>query len=120
MNDSFKMFIIALITAVASQLLLGPYILKLQGYVPASEFEALLRAKTVAAPPRPAPAAAPTPAPAQLNAPNLEGMPVAEARERWRAKGLTIIEDGERADSGAEVGSIIEQRPAPGLPLASK
>ena len=34
MNDSFKMFIIALVTAVTTQLLLAPYILKLQGFEP--------------------------------------------------------------------------------------
>jgi len=118
MNDSFKMFIIALVTALASQLLLGPYILKLQGFVPAKDM--------AAQPPIPSqkleqgnrPLAPTTPA-AKLTAPNLEGMTVDAARERWRDKGLTIIEDGEKIDSGAAPGSIIEQRPAPGSPLAS-
>lgn len=116
MNDSLKMFLIALVTAVASQLLLGPYILKLQGFEPATE---------VAAPPRVArpetaarPVVTPTPA-SRLNAPNLEGMTVVAARERWRDKGLAIIEDGEKIDSSAAPGSIIEQRPAAGSPLAS-
>ena len=54
MNDSFKMFVIALVTAVATQLLLAPYILKLQGFEPAGS----------QAPATQEPAAAPTPAPA--------------------------------------------------------
>ncbi|MCA9711029.1 MAG: PASTA domain-containing protein [Myxococcales bacterium] len=116
MNDSFKMFLIALVTAVASQLLLGPYILKLQGFVPASEQAAQGRVTKLEQGARPA--AAPAPA-TKLNAPNLEGMSVDAARERWRDKGLEIIEDGEKIDSSAEPGSIIEQRPAAGSPLAS-
>ncbi len=119
MNDAFKMFIIALVTAVASQLLLGPYILKLQGYVPAAEMAALNRAKLEQSA-RPAVAPPVVTAPTQLNAPNLEGMTVEQARDRWRDKGLAIIEDGERTDSGAQPGTVIEQRPAPGSPLASK
>lgn len=120
MNDSFKMFLIALVTAVATQLLLGPYILQLQGLVPvgATGPAGVLpsdRATKIEQSPVAPPAAAP-----RLNAPNLEGMSVEAARERWRDKGLVIIEDGERVDSGAEPGSIIEQRPAAGSPLASK
>ncbi|MCX4241401.1 PASTA domain-containing protein [Paraliomyxa miuraensis] len=121
MNDSFKMFLIALVTAVATQLLLGPYILQLQGLLPAGP-------AGPAGPTAPSDRAtkleqglptAPAPTP-KLNAPNLEGMSVEAARERWRDKGLVIIEDGEKVDSGAEPGSIIEQRPAAGSPLASK
>ncbi|MEM9455984.1 MAG: PASTA domain-containing protein [Myxococcota bacterium] len=122
MNDSLKMFLIALVTAVASQLLLGPYILKLQGFVPAGEVAAQDRATRLEPAPRPAASNAPTPrlnAPNAPNAPNLEGMTVDAARERWRDKGLAIIEDGEKIDSSAEPGSIIEQRPAAGSPLAS-
>ncbi len=121
MNDSFKMFIIALVTALASQLLLGPYILKLQGFVPANQLPSSGRAPMLeqgARPPAPA-AATPAPDTPKLNAPNLEGMSVEAARERWRDKGLAIIEDGEKIDTGAEPGSIIEQRPPPGSPLAS-
>jgi len=114
MNDSFKMFVIALVTAVATQLLLAPYILKLQGFEPAG---------TAAAPATPDPAPAPTPPPAasaKLTAPNLEGLSVDAARERWRAKNITIIEDGTRADSGAKPGTILSQRPSPGETLDSK
>lgn len=121
MNDAFKMFLIALVTALACQLLLGPYILELQGFVPASKQQAAPaqdRAPKLEQGAEPA-AATGTPAEAKLNAPNLEGMSVDAARERWRDKGVVIIEDGERIDSGAAAGSIIEQRPAAGSPLAS-
>lgn len=120
MNDGLKMFLIALVTAVASQLLLGPYILKLQGFQPASEMALSGRASQLEQGPAPAPATSPAAPATKLNAPNLEGMTVEAARERWRDKGLVIIEDGERIDSGAEPGQIIEQRPAAGSPLASK
>lgn len=113
MNDSLKMFFIALVTTVASQLLLGPYLLKLQGVVPITS--------TAVTPKVEQGSGATTPAPdAKLAAPNLEGIPVVEARERWRAKGIEIIEEGERDGSGAEPGTIVQQRPAPGAELSSK
>ena len=122
MNDAFKMFLIALVTALAVQLLLGPYILELQGFVPAGKQAPATQAhaklehgtepSTGANPPA-------TPAEPKLNAPNLEGMTVDAARERWRDKGLVVIEDEERSDSGAAPGTIIDQRPAAGSPLAS-
>lgn len=115
MNDSLKMFFIALVTAVASQLLLGPYILKLQGVVPIEGSHVLPKTESAAAA-----GTAPTATPAKLAAPNLEGIPVAEARERWGAKDIEIIEEGERDGSGAEPGTIIQQRPAPGAELSSK
>src|SRR5690349_14083920 len=97
MTDAFKMFLIALVTTVASQLLLGPYILRLQGVLP-------IAPTTVAGMVdhgKEAPSGT-NKADDKLAAPNLEGMPVEEARERWRAKGIEIIEDGERDGSGAE------------------
>ena len=124
MNDAFKMFLIALVTALASQLLLGPYILELQGFVPASKQQAAAQqahaSKLEHGPAEsPAAASAPTAEAPKLNAPNLEGMSVDAARERWRDKGLVIVEDEERIDSGAAPGTIIDQRPTPGNPLAS-
>lgn len=113
MNDSLKMFFIALVTTVASQLLLGPYLLKLQGVVPITPTGVTAKVEQGTAPT----AAAPD---AKLAAPNLEGIPVAEARERWGAKGIEIIEEGERDGSGAEPGTIVQQRPAPGAELSSK
>lgn len=113
MNDSFKMFIIALVTAVTTQLLLAPYILKLQGFEPRAP--AVAAVATAATPP-----ANPVAPAAKLTAPNVEGLSVDAARERWRAKNITIIEDGVRSDSGAKPGTILQQRPAPGEPLDSK
>ena len=116
MNDYFKMFLIALVTSVATQLLLTPYIIKLQGLDNA--------AATQAANTSPPTAPAPTPeAPSEmgekLSAPNLEGMTVSAARERWRAKGLVIIEDGERNVTEADPGTIVQQRPSAGAELSS-
>jgi beta-lactam-binding protein with PASTA domain len=114
MNDSLKMFFIALVTTVASQLLLGPYLLKLQGVVPiAGQPQVAPKVEQGTTP-------APTTTDAKLAAPNLEGIPVAEARERWGAKGIDIIEEGERDGSGAEPGTIVQQRPAAGAELSSK
>ncbi|MCR9166176.1 MAG: PASTA domain-containing protein [Nannocystaceae bacterium] len=112
MNDYFKMFLIALVTSVAAQLLLTPYIVKLQGL-----------GGTAAPAPASAPVQPPTAPPAEvvekLSAPNLEGMTVDAARERWRAKGLVIIEDGERSVGEAEPGTIVQQRPSAGAELSS-
>lgn len=115
MTDAFKMFLIALVTTVASQLLLGPYILRLQGVLP-------IAPTTVAGMVDHGKEAsgATNKSDDKLAAPNLEGMPVEEARERWRAKGIEIIEDGERDGSGAEPGTIVQQRPAPGAELSVK
>lgn len=115
MNDYFKMFLIALVTAVATQLLLTPYVLRLQGVVPAAPVAPL--GPTSGEPPAQATA---SPAEAELTAPNLEGMTVEDARERWRDRGLVIIEDGEREGSGAAPGTIVQQRPPPGAALSSK
>lgn len=120
MNDAFKMFLIALVTALAVQLLLGPYILELQGFVPAGKQPATQAHTKLEHGTEPS-TTTPPPAPAEpkLNAPNLEGMTVEAARERWREKGLVVIEDDERSDSGAAPGTILDQRPAAGSPLAS-
>ena len=112
MNDYFKMFLIALVTSVAAQLLLTPYIVKLQGLGNTSA------PAPANAPAAPATEAAPE-ASEKLSAPNLEGMTVDAARERWRAKGLVIIEDGERSVAEAEPGTIVQQRPSAGAELSS-
>lgn len=117
MTDAFKMFLIALVTTVASQLLLGPYILRLQGIVPIPATTVAGMVEQSTPPPG---GSAGTSADAKLAAPNLEGVLVEEARERWRAKGIEIIEDGERDGSGAAPGTIVQQRPAPGVELSSK
>jgi beta-lactam-binding protein with PASTA domain len=117
MNDSLKMFLIALVTAVATQFLLGPYILRLQGALPA---DPALASSGKVDPGTTAPAPSTLTPETQLAAPNLDGMKVADARDRFRDKGIVIIEDGERDGSGAEPGTIIQQRPVPGATLSSK
>lgn len=113
MNDYFKMFLVALVTTVAAQLLLTPYIIKLQGAGP-------LRGPSATAPAQPTAVASPAAVADKLTAPNLEGMKVEDARDRWRERGLVIIEDGERDGSGAAPGTIISQRPSPGAELSTK
>jgi serine/threonine-protein kinase len=44
-------------------------------------------------------------------------MTVAEARDRFRDRGLVIIEDGAREVAEAAPGTIVQQRPAPGAAL---
>jgi len=112
MNDYFKMFLIALVTSVASQLLLTPYIIKLQGLDSTSPTPANT-ARTSA------PSTPTADGTEKLSAPNLEGMTVDAARERWRAKGLVIIEDGERNVTAADPGTIVQQRPSAGAELSS-
>lgn len=111
MNDYFKMFLIALVTSVASQLLLTPYVLKLQGFAPMGD--------TPANAARISEGGSSEAAGEKLSAPNLEGMTVEAARDRWRDKGLAIIEDGERVVADAEPGEIVQQSPAAGDQLAS-
>jgi serine/threonine-protein kinase len=113
MNDSLKTFLISLVTAVAVQFLLAPYVLRLHGLVTETTSGPAARADGSARDANPA-------ADTKLAAPNLEGMLVDEARERWRAKGIEIIVEGERDGSGAEPGTIVVQRPAPGAELSSK
>ncbi len=111
MNDYFKMFLIALVTSVASQLLLTPYIMRLQGLGGAAAGPAVSRSE-------PSAAAVAQNGAEDLAAPNLEGMTVDDARARWRDKGLVIIEDGERSATDADPGTIVQQRPSPGAELS--
>jgi serine/threonine-protein kinase len=65
-------------------------------------------------------AATQQPAPAQLTAPNLQGLDLREARDRWRAQGIVIIEDSQRVDTTVEPGTILSQIPSGGAPLQTK
>lgn len=117
MGDFFKIFFVAAVTSVASQLLLTPYIIRLQGLEPG--------VGAFGSPPALTPSldrsdTPPSEAGTKLAAPNLEGMTVDAAQDRWRDRGLVIIEDGERSASGAAPGTIIQQRPMPGVELSSK
>lgn len=112
MNDSLKTFLIALVTAVAVQFLLAPYVLRLHGLVAEAPGANAAKPEGGAQPH--------ATGDAKLAAPNLEGMLVDDARERWKAKGIEIVVEGERDGSGAEPGTIVVQRPAPGAELSSK
>jgi serine/threonine-protein kinase len=114
MQDTFKSFLVALVTSVAVLFVLGPVMLKVHG---------LDRdAGSAPAPPAGVAPAATTSGPAapEMTAPNIEGMLAREARERFRAQAITIIEDGERVDATAAPGTILEQIPSGGAPLAQK
>lgn len=124
MNDTVKMFLISLITAVLVQVLLGPQIIKMQmqqGLLPA------LTAQT--APPQPN---QPTPTPptvvvtppapdaAQIPAPNFVGTPIRDARKVASGQGIVLIEDESRDAPDAQPGEILEQIPPPGTPLVNR
>lgn len=110
-QDYLKTFLISLATAVAVLFLLGPVMLKLnQPAGPRPQVEA----------PAQAPVEPQQPPPAQLTAPNLQGLALREARERWRAEGIVIIEDSQRVDATVESGTILSQIPAGGAPLQTK
>ena len=122
MKDAFQSFLIALVTSVVVLFALGPTMMKLNGVdknklapIPAAP------AAAPAAPPQgQTPDAAPPPAPAEETAPNVEGMLVKEARERWRDQGILIIEDKTRNDSTEKPGTILEQTPRAGVVLEQK
>lgn len=117
MNDALKTFLIALVTAVVVHVLLTPYILRFHGYGPPGTLTTVsgpLEGKV------PAPVAAPVvqpPAAPKLFAPDLDGMTLEEARNRFRAKGISIVEEGERAQPGVVPGTILTQRPRGGEAL---
>lgn len=108
MNETLKTFLIALATSVTVLFVLGPVMMRLQG--------------TTGPPPDAAPHAT-GPAPvnpgeaAALTTPNLEGLTISDARDKYRSQGITIIEEGQRADPGAKPDAIIQQNPAGGAPL---
>lgn len=110
--DLLLTFLISLVTSAAVLFVLGPTMLRSQGLVPGAMAPAPVS--------EPAPKAATPPPAAQapkLTAPNLEGLDIEAARERVRKSGIAVIEDGERQDSSAKPGEIVEQNPAPGAQL---
>ncbi len=125
MNDTLKMFLIALITAVIVQLILGPEIMKMRGMVPAQpqpqqQVPVTAPVGTVA----PTPAVAPTQvqppsteAPKPTIAPNYLTLPVNKARELAHSQGIVVIEDGQKPVEGTPAGQIVEQVPAAGSPM---
>ena len=124
MNDTVKMFLISLITAVLVQVLLGPQIMRMQqqqGLLPAAPVQV--------APAQPGPVVAPpvtpTPAPladpiAAIPAPNLVGTPIRDARKVASSQGIVLIEEESRDAPDAQPGEILEQNPAPGVLLTTR
>lgn len=112
-QDYLKTFLIALVTSVAVLFALGPVMMRLQQ--PAGP------RPQVEAPAGPTPGADVVPQqPAQLTAPNLQGLELREARDRWRTEGIVIIEDSQRVDTTVEAGTILSQTPSGGAPLQTK
>ncbi len=126
MNDTVKMFLISLITAVLVQVLLGPQIMKMQqaqGLLPA--FAAAPAAPTSPTPAGSttvvAPPATPTADPTTpIPAPNLTGTPIKDARKVASSQGIVLIEEESRDAPDAAPGEILEQIPAPGTPLTNR
>ena len=124
MNDTVKMFLISLITAVLVQVLLGPQIMKMQqaqGLLPAFA-TAPVQAPT---PSGPAPVVTPPTGPiadanAAIPAPNLTGTPIKDARKVASSQGIVLIEDETRDAPDAQPGEILEQIPAPGTMLTTR
>ena len=123
MNDTVKMFLISLITAVLVQVLLGPQIIKMQMQ------QGLLPALQAPAQPTPTPQPQVTPptqpqvtppAEAQIPAPNFVGTPIKDARKVAGGQGIVLIEDESRDAPDAQPGEILEQIPPPGTPLVNR
>ncbi len=125
MNDTVKMFLISLITAVLVQVLLGPQIMKMQqaqGLLPAFGPTPV---QTVAPTTGPAPVVVPPTGPvvdqnAAIPAPNLTGTPIKDARKVASSQGIVLIEDETRDAPDAQPGEILEQIPAPGTMLTTR
>jgi len=124
MNDTVKMFLISLITAVLVQVVLGPQIMKMQqqqGLLPTPVQVAPAQpgqtAPVVVVAPPPAAVADPT---AAIPAPNLVGTPIRDARKVASSQGIVLIEEGSRDAPDAQPGEILEQNPLPGVMLTTR
>lgn len=114
-QEYLKIFLIALVTSVAVLFSLGPVMMKLQNPPgPRAQNEAPTSGTGQAQP-----TAGQAPA-TQMTAPNLHGLELREARERWRGQGIVIIEDSQRVDNSVEAGTILSQSPSGGAPLQTK
>jgi len=124
MNDTVKMFLISLITAVLVQVLLGPQIMKMQqaqGLLPAFATAPAPTAASVGpAPVVPTPTGPVADANAPIPAPNLTGTPIKDARKVASSQGIVLIEDETRDAPDAQPGEILEQIPAPGTLLTTR
>jgi serine/threonine-protein kinase len=111
MQDYVKIFLVSLVTSVAVLFVLGPWMLKMN--LPRGPEPKLEAPAQVANEPTP-------PAQQELTAPNLQGLGLRDARDRWRAQGIVIIEDSQRVDPSVEPGTILSQIPGGGAPLQTK
>lgn len=124
MNDTVKMFLISLITAVLVQVLLGPQIMKMQqqqGMLPTPAPVAVAPAPGQTGPvvvtPPTTPVADMT---APIPAPNLMGSIIRDARKVASGQGIVLIEEESREAPDAQPGEILEQNPAPGVMLTTR
>lgn len=116
MNDTFKMFLISLITAVLVQILLGPQIMKLSGLTPAQTQPMMpqqMPVPMVTPPADTTPPAVPQPIPA----PDFRGITEKKARALADSQGITIVRTEQRDAPDKRPGEILEQDPAPGTQL---
>lgn len=114
MQDYLKTFLIALVTSVAVLFALGPFMMRLaQPEGPRAQAEGPVGGALAE------PATQPPP-PAQLTAPNLQGLDLRQARDRWRSQGIVIIEDSQRVDTTVEPGTVLSQTPSGGATLQTK
>lgn len=124
MNDTVKMFLISLITAVLVQVLLGPQIMKMQqaqGLLPAfATAPVQTAAPTGPAPVVPAPTGPVADPNVAIPAPNLTGTPIKDARKVASSQGIVLIEDETRDAPDAQPGEILEQIPTPGTMLTNR
>lgn len=122
MNDTVKMFLISLITAVLVQVLLGPQIQRMQQQqgVPVGPVVAapVQQAPVQAAPQQPPPPV-PVETPAAIPAPEFVGTTIKDARKIAVAQSIIIIQDGDREAPDKAPGEILEQNPTAGTLLTS-
>lgn len=128
MNDTVKMFLISLITAVLVQVLLGPQIQRMQAQqqqpvAPAPVGVPVAAQPTPAQPnpvqPTPVQPTPTEPAAAAIPAPEFVGTTIKDARKIAQAQNIIIIQDGDRETPDKPPGEILEQNPAAGTMLTS-
>lgn len=121
MNDTVKMFLISLITAVLVQVLLGPQIQRMQQQqqqVPAGPV-APAPAPVQVQPTPQTPTQPPPQAEAAIPAPEFVGTTIKDARKIAVSQSIIIIQDGDREAPDKPPGEILEQNPTAGTMLTS-
>lgn len=115
-QDYLKIFLVSLVTSVIVLFALGPFMVRYATQQGPQQADSANDPDSQGA----AEAGAPAQQAAQMTAPNLHGLDLREARERWRAQGIVIIEDSQRVDNSVEAGTILSQIPSGGAPLQTK